>query len=41
MISPFILREPLIPTLPVNSCLSDVESPNWFEPDENITEEEM
>ena len=31
----------LISTLPVNSCLSINSSPNLFEPDEYITEEEI
>jgi len=33
--------EPLIATLPVNSCLSEVASPNLFEPDEYITDDEI
>ena len=33
--------EPLIDKLPVISCLSDVASPNLFEPDEYITDEEI
>ena len=31
----------LIDTEPVNSCLSFVASPNLFEPDEKITEDEI
>ena len=33
------VKLPLIATLPVNSCLSFVASPNLVEPDANITDE--
>ena len=31
--NPAINNEPVLPTLPVNSCLSFYASPNLFEPD--------
>ena len=38
---PSTLREPVIPTEPVNSCKSPVVFPNRFEPDEKMIEEEI
>ena len=35
------IKKSLIPTEPVNCCISVISSPNIFEPDEYITEEEI
>jgi hypothetical protein len=41
VLNPSINTEPLIAKLPVISCLSITLSPNLFEPDENITEDDI
>ena len=40
-VSPNTSNEPVILTEPVNSCVSVEKSPNLFEPDENIIEDEI